>query len=199
MPNTRVPAPSPPQSPVGDSRRLTLDQVNDLDHQSFVANFGAVYEDSPWIAAAAWNARPFASLDDLHRALSAVVENATRDRQEALIRAHPDLVGEAARAGTLTRASAGEQAAAGLDRLSPAEIAEFDRLNRAYRERFGVPFVICARENKKETILAGFDRRLRNTRDDEVAAALAEIAKIARYRLRDLVEPADYSEPLPTP
>ncbi len=199
MPNTRVPAPSPPQSPVGDSRRLTLDQVNDLDHQSFVANFGAVYEDSPWIAAAAWNARPFASLDDLHRALSAVVENATRDRQEALIRAHPDLVGKAARAGTLTRASAGEQAAVGLDRLSPAEIAEFDRLNRAYRERFGVPFVICARENKKETILAGFDRRLRNTRDDEVAAALAEIAKIARYRLRDLVEPADSSEPLPTP
>lgn len=198
MPNTRVPAPSPPQSPVGDSRRLTLDQVNDLDHQSFVATFGAVYEDSPWIAAEAWDARPFASLDDLHRALSAVVENAPRDRQEALIRAHPDLVGEAARAGTLTRASAGEQAAAGLDRLSPSEIAEFDRLNRAYRERFGVPFVICARENKKETVLAGFDRRLRNSRDDELAAALAEIAKIARYRLQDLVEPADSSEPLPT-
>ncbi len=163
-----------------------------------MATFGAVYEDSPWIAAEAWDARPFASLDDLHRALSAVVENAPRDRQEALIRAHPDLVGEAARAGTLTRASAGEQAAAGLDRLSPSEIAEFDRLNRAYRERFGVPFVICARENKKETVLAGFDRRLRNSRDDELAAALAEIAKIARYRLQDLVEPADSSEPLPT-
>ncbi len=194
MSNTRAPAPSPPQSPSGASHRLTLDQVNNLDHQAFVATFGAVYEGSPWIAAEAWDARPFASLDHLHRALWAVVETASRARQEALILAHPDLVGEAARAGTLTRASAGEQAAAGLDRLSAAEIADFDRFNRAYRKRFGFPFVVCARENKKETILAGFTRRLGNTREEEIAAALAEIAKIARYRLQDIVEQAGPDE-----
>ncbi len=168
---------------------MTVEQVNRLDQQSFISAFGAVYEASPWVAAEAWAARPFTGIAALHRAMSCVVECAPRDRQEALICAHPDLVGEAARAGTLTRASASEQEAAGLGRLSPSEIADFDRFNRAYRERFGFPFVICARENKKEAILAGFARRLRNSRDEEVATALAEIAKIAGFRLRDLVEP----------
>lgn len=178
---------------------MTLDAINPLPREAFIEIFGPVYEGSPRIAAEAWHRRPFTSLDHLHRALSAVIEDAARHRQEALIHAHPDLDGEAARAGTLTRDSTDEQAAAGLDRLSPAEIAEFDRFNRAYRERFGFPFVICARENKKEAILAGFARRLGNSRDEEITTALAEIAKIARYRLQDLVNPVSLDEPPPPP
>lgn len=108
-------------------------------------------------------------------------------KQLALIRAHPDLVGRAALAGALTPASAGEQAAAGLDELSPAEIALFQKQNAAYKIKFGFPFVICARRNKKKAILAGFRRRLNNSRAQEMKTALEEIFEIAKFRLRDLI------------
>jgi OHCU decarboxylase len=152
--------------------------------------FGGVFEHSPWIAAAGWQARPFAGVEGLHSALCAVMYGASAERQVALIREHPDLVGRAAREGGLTSASTGEQAAAGLDRLSAEEIAQFEELNAAYRDRFDFPFVICARENKKESILAGFDARLGNSREAEIATALGEIAKIARLRLLDIVRMA---------
>jgi OHCU decarboxylase len=173
-----------------DRRQWTLAEINALDQNAFVAALGPLFEGSPWIAAAAWAARPFADLDHLHRALCAVVARAPVDRQVALIQAHPDLVGRAARAGSLTPESTREQAAAGLDRLTPDEIATFTRLNREYRERFGFPFVICARENKKAGILAGFAARLPQSRADEIATALDEIARIARLRLLDNVRSA---------
>jgi 2-oxo-4-hydroxy-4-carboxy-5-ureidoimidazoline decarboxylase len=166
-------------------RPVTIDDVNTLDRDAFVARFGSLFEGSPWIAAEAWSSRPFASRGGLHQALCAVVENAPAEQQIALIQAHPDLVGSAALSGTLGRHSTAEQAAAGLDpdRLSAAEVATFSELNRAYRERFGFPFVICARENKKVGILAGFATRLQHSRGEEIAVALGEIAKICHYRL----------------
>jgi OHCU decarboxylase len=115
------------------------------------------------------------------------------EQQVALIQAHPDLVGQAALAGTLTPESTSEQASVGLDRLSPEEIATFTRLNQTYHGRFGFPFVICVRENKKESILAGFATRLHNSRQREIETALGEIAKIGWFRLRDLVH-ADEAE-----
>ena len=108
-------------------------------------------------------------------------------------RAHPDLVGKAALAGTLTPESTREQSSAGLDRLSAEEIATFTRLNQAYKDKFGFPFVICARQNKKDSILAGFARRLDNSRAEEIAAALGEIAKISYLRLLDKVATEDQS------
>lgn len=166
--------------------RMTISEINALDPDEFVARLGFLFEGSPWIAAETWTARPFASVKQLHRALCDVMYRAPLEEQLALIRAHPDLVGRAALAGTLTPQSTGEQAAAGLDRLTPDEIATFTRLNASYRDRFGFPFVICVRENKKESILAGFDARLTNSREQEVATALGEIAKIANLRLRDV-------------
>jgi len=166
---------------------LTLAQVNALDRPGFVAALGHLFEGSPWIVEAAWEARLFATLDDLQSKLVAVMYAAPVELQVALIQAHPDLVGRAALAGTLTPASTDEQAAAGLDSLTPDEIATFTRLNPEYRERFGFPFVICARENKKESILAGIATRLTHTRDEEITTALGEIAKICRFRLLDAV------------
>lgn len=167
--------------------QLTLREINALDRDGFVAALGGLFEGPPWIVAAAWDARPFASLEQLHQALCAVMDGAPVERQITLIQAHPDLVGRAALAGTLGSASTGEQAAAGLDRLAPEEIAQFTALNQAYHERFGFPFVICARENKKESILAGFAARLQNTREQEIRTALDEIAKICWLRLCDTV------------
>jgi OHCU decarboxylase len=123
----------------------------------------------------------------LHRALCETVLASDEAKKLALIRAHPDLAGRAARAGTLTAASTREQASGGLDQLSAGEAALFDKYNRAYRERFGFPFVICARQNKKEAMLAGFERRLKNSPPQEIEAALAEIFKIAELRLGDLI------------
>lgn len=165
----------------------TLAQINALDRPDFVAALGHLFEGPPWIVETAWDARPFATLDDLQSKLVAVMEAAPVERQVALIQAHPDLVGRAALAGTLTPASTGEQAAAGLDSLTSGEIATFTRLNAEYRERFGFPFVICARENKKDSILTGFAQRMSHTRDEEITTALGEIAKICRLRLLDTV------------
>ncbi len=164
-------------------------ELNALDRDRFVAVLGGLFEGSPWVATEAWAARPFADRDELERTLIEAIERAPVERQLALIRAHPDLVGQAALAGTLGPASTAEQAAAGLDRdrLSPEEVVRFAELNAAYRERFGFPFVICAREHKKDAILAGFAARLGHTPDEEVAVALREIGRIGHHRLHDLV------------
>jgi OHCU decarboxylase len=161
----------------------TLAEINALDRAEFVRVIGPVFEHSPWIAGRVANRRPFGSVTVLHDALCATVELATLEEQLALIRAHPDLVG---RAG-LTPESKGEQTAAGLANLSRDEVALFDRYNRDYQARFGFPFVICARLNKKDAILAAFPLRLQNSAERERAAALAEIYKIARLRLNDLI------------
>jgi 2-oxo-4-hydroxy-4-carboxy-5-ureidoimidazoline decarboxylase len=161
--------------------------LNAADRAAFVAAVGFAFEDSPWIAEAAWRRRPFADLAALHAALTDVVAHAPEHRQIALIAAHPDLAGRVAREGRLTAASRGEQAAAGLDRLTAAEIARFDAANALYRARFGFPFVICAREHDQASILAALEQRARRDRATEIATALAEIAKIARLRLEDAV------------
>lgn len=169
------------------AKKLTLQEINALDHESFVASLGSLFEGPLWIVKQAWYAQPFASLTELHQALCAEMYTAPIEQQVALIQAHPDLVGRAALAGILTPESANEQAAVGLDRLSQQEIATITQLNQTYRDRFGFPFVICVRENKKETILAGFAARLPHSQSREIETALAEITKICWYRLRDIV------------
>ena len=169
---------------------MTLDEINALDQKQFVAALGGLFEGPPWIVTSAWLHRPFASSRDLLEALCSVMYSAPLEQRIALIQAHPDLAGKAALAGTLGAASAGEQVAAGLDSLSPAELARFTELNAAYRERFGFPFVICARLRTKGDILQAFGRRLTNSPDQETLTALDEIGKICRLRLDDLLAAA---------
>jgi OHCU decarboxylase len=154
--------------------------------EEFVARYGAIFEGSPWVARTAFDEGPFAGVDDLHAAMVAAVREAPRERALELIRAHPELAGREAQAGELSGASASEQAAAGLDRLTAAEAQRWRALNAAYRERFGFPLVVCVREHTKESILAWGEERLRREPEEEVETALAEIAKIARLRLEEL-------------
>ena len=175
--------------------KLSIEEVDRMDREGeFVSRFGAVFERSPWVAEGAWRRRPFGDLDGLHAAFVRAIDDAPEERRVALIRAHPDLAGKAALAGELTAESAGEQASAGLDRLSPEEYERFHRLNAAYRESFGLPYVVCVRDNNKATIFAGAERRLSNTREEEIEAALGEISRIGRLRLEDLVEDPDATE-----
>ena len=168
-------------------RQRSIGQLNNMDRTGFVAACGGCFEHSPWIAERASDRRPFDSVDDLHEKLCSVVRAAGAEEQLSLIRAHPDLVGRLAKEGKLTRESTSEQAAARLTSLSAEEIAAFEQHNAAYRKKFDFPFIICARENKKEAILAAFPRRLQNDRQQEIATALQEIFKIARLRLIDSV------------
>ncbi len=167
---------------------LTLSQLNPLSQPEFIRVVGPVFEHSPWIAEATWSKKPFADLVTLHRELCETVRSAGEEKQLALIRAHPDLVGKLALAGQLTKESTGEQASAGLDQLTPDEVALFQQNNAAYKNKFGFPFIICARLNKKAAILNGFAIRLKNSREQEIQAALGEIFKIAELRLRDLTQ-----------
>ena len=166
---------------------MTLSQLNSLSRDEFVRVVGPVFEHSPWIAGAAWAERPFAGLEQLHRSLCAIVQAAGEVKQLALIRAHPDLVGKLALAGQLTRESTNEQASAGLVDLTAEEGELFRANNAAYQARFGFPFIICARLNKKDAIIAGFECRLQNSPAQEIKTALEEIFKIAELRLRDLI------------
>ena len=143
----------------------------------------ALFEHSPWVEARA-DERPASG--DRHSDLMAVVHDATPEEQLALIRAHPELAGKAAVDGSLTHASAAEQASAGLDRLTQAEFDRFHALNAAYREKFGFPFIICVRLTDKAGILAAMKRRLGNDRETEIATALEQVGEIVRLRLEDM-------------
>lgn len=147
-----------------------------------------MYERSPWVAEEAWHERPFLSLSELHGTMVRAVNAAFDERKMALILAHPDLAGKAAIAGELTPESEREQASAGLDRLSKEEYEAFTEANRLYREKFKMPLIFCVREHTKESILRAARERLNNSKEEEVETALADISKIARLRLKDLVE-----------
>lgn len=168
-------------------RRPTLDLVNTMDTNAFVAVAGRFYEHSPWIAERAHAVGPFASVAELSSKMSDVVRRSSTDEQLELIRAHPDLVGKLARENKLTSESTSEQKAAGLTQLSPADIELFEKYNAAYKAKFGFPFIICARQNKKDAILAAFPKRLVNAIEAEIETALAEIDKIALLRMQDAI------------
>jgi allantoate deiminase len=167
-------------------RSREISNLNLLTEAEFVEICGPIFEHSPWIAARACKSRPFSSISNLHETMCNVVTQSTPEERLSLINAHPDLVGHLAQQRVLTRESTREQAAAGFDTLTPDEIAAFGKYNADYRAKFGFPFIICARENKKDAILAAFPRRLLNSREKEIATALSEIYKIAQLRLADV-------------
>lgn len=165
----------------------TLDEINRMSPTAFASAFGAVYEHSPRIAERALARAPFDSRDALQAALYGALQASSDDEKLALIRAHPVLAGKEADAGTLTAESTREQAAAGLGTLTREQKAELAALNARYAEAFGFPFVICARLNRRDAIFGTLRARLNNTREQEVANAIAQIAEIARLRAADLV------------
>jgi 2-oxo-4-hydroxy-4-carboxy-5-ureidoimidazoline decarboxylase len=166
---------------------IDLAGLNALDRPAFVALLTNVYEHAPWAAAVAEAARPFASFAALRAAFVRAVAVAPAERQLELIGAHPELADRLAQ-GAFTEQSRGEQEGAGLDTLSDAEFGQFIERNRAYRDRFAFPFIICVRRHTKDSILEAFRVRLAHDRDQERATALAEIDRIAALRLAGIVD-----------
>jgi len=169
----------------------SIDQVNQMDRERFVAEFEGLFQGSSWIAEQAYDARPFEDVYALRRAFHDALFEAPPDRQVELIQSYPD-IGSVFRSDTTPSVlSVKDQAFAGLDRLDSDEIHNLGDLTSAYRKKFGFPLIIAVRENTKETIVRSGNARLNNSPAAEQATALVEIAKIANLRLFDLVEEPD--------
>ena len=158
-----------------------------LDRDAFVAAVADVYEHSPWVAETVYGAGVDETLDYvevMHTRLSQAMLAADHDTQLALVNAHPDLAGKAAVRGELTAASTSEQAGAGIHECTPDEFARFTELNDAYKARFGFPFIMAVKGSNRHQILAAFEERIHNSPEQEFVRALAEINKIALFRLQ---------------
>jgi N-carbamoyl-L-amino-acid hydrolase len=169
---------------------LSLEQLNNASREEFTALLDGTYEHSAWVAARAWERRPFESLAALKRALVTTVRESDRQAQLALVCAHPELAGQAMVARTLTAESTHEQVKAGLAACTPEEFARIQTLNASYKKKFGFPFILAVRGPRgvgldKQQIVATLERRLVNHPDFEFAEALRNIHRIAEIRLDD--------------
>ena len=165
----------------------TLKSLSQSDQAHFVKVLGGIFEHSPWVAEIAWHTRPFTTIDALHAAMVDAVRAADVSAQLALICAHPELAGKEAAAGSLTQDSQSEQISAGLDRCTAGEIARLRALNKAYRDKFGFPFVMAVKHRPRHVILAALAERVGNEREQEFHTCLTEIGKIGRMRLDGLL------------
>ena len=161
--------------------------INGMDRAAFVQRFGGIFEKSPWVAEQAWDKRPFASLEDMHAAMVNVVKSAPLPSQLALLQSHPDLAGKEAQAGAMTASSVSEQASAGLNALSKAEVSQISDYNAAYKKKFGFPFIIAVRMHTKEGIFFDFSRRLQNDTQTEYANDLQNVYAITLLRLNTML------------
>jgi 2-oxo-4-hydroxy-4-carboxy-5-ureidoimidazoline decarboxylase len=167
-----------------DIKAMTsIPDINAMTPETFADAFGDVAEHSPWVAEQAAAERPFASREDMIAAFANAVRQAPQEAQLALLRAHPDLAGKA----KLTDDSAREQNRAGLDRLTAEEMADFTRLNAAYKATFGFPFIFAVKGADKEQILAAFTERIGNPREEELKAAIEQVCNILRFRIEDRI------------
>src|SRR3979490_1044879 len=164
-----------------------LTDLNASSKDDFVAALANIFEYSPWIAEQAASARPFAGVKQLFAVMTAAVDRAAPELRLALIKAHPDLANKTQRAAGLTSESNAEQNSVGLDLLSDAEYEAFERVNNAYRAKFGFPYIVCVRRHTRDSILRDFERRLPNDAKTEMQTSIEEICRIAALRVDQLV------------
>lgn len=166
------------------------DRPSQMDRATFVSRFGGIFEHSAWIAEGAFDLELGPAHDTaagLHNALCRIFRTASDDARLGVLTAHPDLAGKLAQAKRLTSESTSEQARAGLDALTDEERETFTRLNTAYVEKHGFPFIIAVRDHDKASILSAFEARINNDRATEFAAACRQVERIAEFRLKDLL------------
>jgi 2-oxo-4-hydroxy-4-carboxy-5-ureidoimidazoline decarboxylase len=161
----------------------SITEINQITQSEFVNILGSVFEDTSSIAEQAWHQQPFADVTHLHQTMVNIVEQMPEAAQLDLIRAHPDLGSRV----QMAPASVQEQTSVGLDRLSPSEYEQFQKLNTTYQAKFGFPFIMAVTGQTKDAILAAFAERLHNAPIYEQQQALLEIGKIARFRLDALL------------
>jgi len=167
---------------------ITLERLNSISAQDFVAALASIFEHSPWVPERVAALRPFAGVLALHKAMSAAVLQAEEALQLALIRAHPELAGRAALRGDVTAASTSEQKGAGLSALTQSQLTLLSSLNAEYADRFGFPFVLAVKGHTPDSVIAALTERVSHDAQQERGVALREICRIAYFRLADLVQ-----------
>lgn len=166
------------------NQKLDITNLNQMSQSEFTAALAEIWENTPHIARQSWQRKPFKDKDDLYQDMVALVNNMSEPEQLALIKAHPDLGSKA----KMAQASVQEQSGVGLDRLSESEYQRFQTLNKAYKDKFGFPFIVAVKYHTKDTILEAFENRLQNNQEQEKDEALREISKIAKLRLESLID-----------
>ena len=176
--------------------------LQDYSNDEVVSLLGSIYEHSPWVAEEFVTLYPLdtrramgkatTTVSQLAAILKQIVDQASDERQLALLRAHPDLRDKAATADELTPESQKEQASSGLSSLTADELTRFHQLNTAYREKFGFPFILAVRNASKHTILAALQGRVTTDMvQTEFVQALNQVHKIAWMRLLDKLDTSD--------
>lgn len=163
--------------------RLTLSALNEMSKEAFTETLGGIFEHSPWVAEGAYESRPFGTVKELHEAMMRATREAGEEHILSLLRAHPDLATRL----QVTPLSAAEQKGAGLDRLTPEEFVVLTDLNVRYTEKYQFPFILAVRGKNKDDIIASISERVNGTKETEWERAIAEIGKITKFRLEDLL------------
>ncbi|UOD49921.1 2-oxo-4-hydroxy-4-carboxy-5-ureidoimidazoline decarboxylase [Orrella daihaiensis] len=169
---------------------ITLDQINGAGEADLVTLLDGIYEHSAWIVRHAAGKRPFASLTALKHGLTEIVNQAAEHAQLELIRAYPEIACEIMHCNSLMAKSAYAQDKLGLIDFTSEELEELERLNLAYKAKFGFPFILAVRGPRgtglgKAEIISTLARRLNNPVDFERREALRNIHRIAELRLND--------------
>lgn len=163
---------------------IKLNEVNEMSKDEFTEKLGWIFEYSPWVAEQAWDSRPFSTVEELHLSMLKALLSSPRGTKLDTIRAHPDLGTRLA----MTESSMKEQGGAGLLSLTTEEYEQFTSLNESYVKKFGFPFIMAVKGQKKEDILAALQVRVGYDVDQEWEKAFEEIGKITRFRLQDAVQ-----------
>ncbi|PSN54301.1 hypothetical protein C0J52_11047 [Blattella germanica] len=169
------------------AKLLSIQEVNALENEKFCSIFKNIVESFPKVASSIVNERPFLNADALANAAAKYLDKLPTSEREKVLLLHPDLAGRLADEGKLTTESTREQKSAGLNNLTPEEKSRMNLLNGRYQNKFGFPFVICARENKVPAILQGLATRLENSREEELGTGINEVKKICHLRVKEIV------------
>jgi OHCU decarboxylase len=163
-----------------------LERLNALGRPEAEASLLSCCGSREWARRVA-DERPFRSAEDLGEAADRIWRSLGREEWLEAFAAHPK-IGSSAEKGDdrsrdWSRREQGRVAGASSETL--AELAD---VNRAYEERFGHIFIVCAAGKSAAEMLAQARARLHNDPRSELAIAAEEQRRIMRLRLAKLLD-----------
>ena len=133
-------------------------------------------------------ARPFADLNELITKADRIWLSLDSEDWLEAFHSHPKIGEKKAAAPTAVEAAQwSEDEQSGIRNSAQQTLEALANLNRAYEERFGYIFIVCASGKNSEEMLAILQHRLKNNAAEELRIAAAEQAKITELRLRKLL------------
>lgn len=163
---------------------MTLDELNAAPDDTLTPVLLACCDVPSW-AAAVRDGRPYADVAAALEAADKAARGFTGEDVERALAAHPRIGERAEGAGTEAGWSRQEQSSVSRDEDTQTALVDG---NRAYEQRFGRVFLICATGLSGQEILTALRERLGNDEDTEAGVVAEELRKIALLRLRKVLE-----------